>query len=396
MRIALLAPLPQERNGIADYGVHFRRALEEEGMEVLIPLRHPDQGGQPARRLTDFDWLSVDVVHAELGGGRVREYETLLRLRQRYPRLPITATVHDPERLVWRRRQHPWPLSLLMQQRSPWPQVATVLGDPFTLREERALAASLTQLVTLTQTGADALCRRLGLAPAKVSCVPHGNAVIPSVPLPPLEPLRLLYFGFIYRGKGIEDLLDALATLLKERPAWHGRIFLTLAGGTAPEITFAAQSDYLGELRERASRRGLDHCLDWQLDLPEEAIAPTIQAHHLLVLPYRESRKLAILGAQRGTSGVLAWATACGRGVIASDARAFVEETSHGNGVTYPQGDVAVLTRRLCELVDQPERLRAWAQQAAHLGAERQWRLTAQRFRQVFEQASRGHIDARR
>ena len=70
------------------------------------------------------------------------------------------------------------------------------------------------------------------------------------------EPLRLLYFGFIYRGKGIEDLLDAFATLLAQRPEWRGRIRLTLAGGSTPEITFAAQSDYLGELRERASRRG--------------------------------------------------------------------------------------------------------------------------------------------
>ncbi|MCO6722961.1 hypothetical protein KQH22_30955, partial [Streptomyces sp. Vc714c-19] len=87
---------------------------------------------------------------------------------------------------------------------------------------------------------------------------------------------------------------------LSERPDWRGRIRLTLAGGTAPEVTFAAQSDYLGELRERALRRGLNDCLDWQLDLPEEAIVTTIQAHHLLVLPYRESRKLAILGAQRG------------------------------------------------------------------------------------------------
>lgn len=396
MRIALLAPLPQERNGIADYTVHFRRALEEEGMEVLIPLRHPEQGGQPARRLTDFDWLSVDVVHAELGGGRVREYETLLRLRQRYPRLPITVTVHDPERLVWRRRQQPWPLSLLMQQRSPWPQVATVLGDPMTLLEERKLAASLTQLVTLTETGANALRQRLRLAPGKVVSIPHGNKVIPATPLPPLEPLRLLYFGFIYRGKGIEDLLDALATLLSERPELRGRIRLTLAGGTAPEITFAAQSDYLGELRERAFRRGLNDCLDWQLDLPEEAIVTTIQAHHVSVLPYRESRKLAILGAQRGTSGVLAWAMACGRGVITSDARAFAEETSHGNGVTYPEGDVTALTKRLRALIENPLQLEDWAQQAAQLGAARAWPQTAQRFRQVFEQASRGHIDAPR
>ena len=38
MRIALLAPLPPEKNGIADYASHFRNALQGLGIEVATPL----------------------------------------------------------------------------------------------------------------------------------------------------------------------------------------------------------------------------------------------------------------------------------------------------------------------------------------------------------------------
>lgn len=38
MRIALLAPLPPEQTGIADYAAHLRSALRERGLEVLTPL----------------------------------------------------------------------------------------------------------------------------------------------------------------------------------------------------------------------------------------------------------------------------------------------------------------------------------------------------------------------
>lgn len=39
MRIALLAPLPPEQTGIADYAAHLRNALIELGLEVVTPSR---------------------------------------------------------------------------------------------------------------------------------------------------------------------------------------------------------------------------------------------------------------------------------------------------------------------------------------------------------------------
>lgn len=391
MRIALIAPLPPEQNGIADYAHHFRHALLQLGVDVATPLAGvaPDAAAV-AQAVAHHDWSGYDAVHAELGGGGLREFHALAALRRHAPRLPLSATVHDPERLVWRRERLPWPLSLAAHLPSPLPQAATVLADPLTLAGERRLAQGLTRLVTLTRLGADCLTRRMCLPHGRVAVIPHGNLNVAPAPLPPPDTLRLLYFGFIYRGKGIEDLLDALAALFGHVPALRRRVRLTLAGGTAARMAFGDGDDYLAQLRARVARLGLDGNVDWRLDLPAADIPATIQAHHAMVLPYRESRKLALLGRQHGTSGALSWAAACGRGAITSDARAFAEEVATGNGAIYPQGDVAALCAQMLRLARDPALAAHWAERAAAIGRDRVWARTAQRFCHLFHDMQRG------
>lgn len=72
MRIALLAPLPPEKNGIADYANHFKTALEQLGVEVATPLTGVVGSTAAIKQaIAGFDWQGVDLVHAELGGGRL-------------------------------------------------------------------------------------------------------------------------------------------------------------------------------------------------------------------------------------------------------------------------------------------------------------------------------------
>jgi glycosyltransferase involved in cell wall biosynthesis len=385
MRIALLAPLPPEQTGIADYAAHLRSALREQGLEVLTPLEGCLDLAQQLQRLQAFDWRGVDLVHAELGGGRFAEFQALNYLRRTQPQLPLTATVHDPERLIWRRAKLFFPLTLLERLPHPLPQAAALLADPLTLYEERRLAKSMRRLITLTRLGGDCLRQRMGLKPEQVAVIAHGNLPIAPVALPPLQPLRLLYFGFIYRGKGIEDLLQALARTLAAHPQCRGQVRLTLAGGTAPEMTFDPAGNYLDGLRQLIATLHLGDVVDWQLDLPSADIPHTIQAHHVMVLPYRESKKLGFLGQMRGTSGALSWANACGRGVITSNARAFAEEVAGGNGITYQQGDIASLSDALSRLILDPQQARQWADHAADIGRQRQWASTAQRFAELFQ-----------
>ncbi|MDB6144344.1 MAG: glycosyl transferase family 1 [Pseudomonas sp.] len=389
MRIVLLAPLPPEQTGIADYAAHFSTALRELGIEVLTPLAGCHNPAQQLSRLRSFEWRGVDLVHAELGGGRFGEFQALGYLSAEQPQIPRTATVHDPERLIWRRARLFWPLTLLERLPHPLPQAAALLANPLTLHEERRLARGMSRLITLTQMGGDCLRQRMGLKPGQVAVIAHGNLPIPPAELPPLVPLRLLYFGFIYRGKGIEDLIEALALTLAANPHLRGQVRLTLAGGTAPEMTFDPAGNYLDGLRQRIRELQLDDMVDWQLDLPCAEIARSIQAHHVMVLPYRESKKLAWLGQMRGTSGALSWANACGRGVITSNARAFAEEVAGGNGVTYQQGDVESLSGHLTRLVLEPELACQWAARARESGQQREWSVTARHFSELFNAVCR-------
>lgn len=392
MRLALLSPLPPEQTGIADYAAHFRTALNHAGVDVLTPLagqRPLDTLAAAEAWVAERDWRRIDVVHAELGGGRHSEFLTLCALAKLPKRPALSATIHDPERIVWRPVNRLW----AAMEHAPFVprlarQAVALLSDPHTLWAERRLARKMDGLVALTEMGASRLAARMGLEPGRVKVIPHGTLNIPAVTLPPLSPLRLLYFGFIYSGKGIEDLIDALGKVRAEHPEQSEHVRLTIAGGTSPDIAFGAQGSYLDGLRARVESLGLSAHVDWVLDVDERDIAPLVQRHHVMVLPYRESRKLSLLGQMRGTSGALAWAIACGRGAITSDARAFAEEIKQGNGAAYPQGDVAALAAHLKSLLDQPELIGAWAQRAADLARQRVWSQTGQAFAHHFEAAS--------
>lgn len=391
MRLALLSPLPPEQTGIADYAAHFRTALNQAGVDVLTPLagqRPLDTLAAAEAWVAERDWRRIDVVHAELGGGRHSEFLTLCALSKLSRRPALSATIHDPERIVWRPVNRLW----AGLEHTPFVprlarQAVALLSDPHTLWAERRLARKMDGLVALTEMGASRLAARMGLEPGRVKVIPHGTLNIPPLPLPPPEPLRLLYFGFIYSGKGIEDLIDALGKVRAEHPEQSEHVRLTIAGGTAPDIAFGAQGSYLDGLRARVDSLGLSAHVDWVLDVDERDIAALVQRHHVMVLPYRESRKLSLLGQMRGTSGALAWAIACGRGAITSDARAFAEEIKQGNGAAYPQGDVAALAAHLKSLLDQPELIGAWARRAADLARQRVWSQTGQAFAHHFEQA---------
>ncbi len=380
---------------MADYAAHFRRALNSAAVEVFTPLlgQRPLTSLAAARAwVAERDWSRIDVVHAELGDGRHSEFFALCALAALPQRPALSATIHDPERLVWRPVNRLWRAVEKMHfVPRPLRQVLALLCDPHTLWAERRLARQLEGLATFTDTGATRLVARMRIPSSKVSVIPHGTSHIAAVPLPLRPPLRLVYVGFISQGKGIEDLVDALAQVCEQHPEHRDQVRLSLAGGMAPDATFGTQARYLDALRARVKERGLEDQVDWELDVDARDLPALIQRHHVVVLPCRESRALGWRGQMRGTSGALTWATACGRGVITSNARAFAEEIQSGNGESYPQGHVPSLAARLEGLLTEPERAQAWAAQATQLAAQRQWPAIGGRFRAHFEAVLQRH-----
>jgi len=388
VKLALLCPLPPEKNGIANYADFFSSALIGAGVDLCSPLRG-EANFTSIDEATDFvsrqDWGEIDLVHVELGGGRIREYLIIKVLRRLYPNLPITATIHDPERIIWQAVKLPWPLHKLKNNTFLY-KLAILLVDPWALNDERNTAKSLAHIITLTSTGASKLQRRMRLNEGDVSVIPHGNSHVVARELPTMRPLKLLYFGFIYKGKGIEDLIAALSKAVTENPLLRENIKLTLAGGCSPEIAFGQKTNYLSELKLQIIRLGLEDLIHWELDVSDDDISDLIQQHHVVVLPYQESTKLKLLGDMRGTSGALSWAIACGRGVITSDARSFSEEVGFGNGAVYPQGNTDKLAELITMIFDEPEVISSWAEKAQAIALEREWDKVAGKFKHLFEQ----------
>lgn len=391
MRVAFIAPLPPQKNGIADYAFVLIQHLRHLGIEIETPLAQiswPDDASAIDAKLSSIDWTRFDLVHAELGGGRTHEFNAMRWLQKNHPDLPTTATLHDPARVIW---QPPSLPTWLKKQPPILHKLWSLATNQRTLGLERAFCQALTDIIVLTHTGKSHLASKLSLAAEHIKVIPHGCQRIATIPLPalpPHAPLRLLYFGYIYRGKGIEDLIDAISLLVKQTPTLQRQLHLTIAGGSKPEIAFGGKMTYLDEVRQRLLSAGLNQKqIEWKLDIPETDIPATIQQSHLLVLPYIETKKLALLGKICGTSGVLAWANACGRGVITSNARAFSEEVSYGNGVCYPQRDIRVLAELIKQVLDYPEQITSLHESAQKIGEQRHWPKVATQYAQLFQDA---------
>lgn len=94
-------------------------------------------------------------------------------------------------------------------------------------------------------------------------------SVCDHVPEPDKGPVFAIYVGPVVKGKGIETIIDALATLRKLR------LRLRIVGHGNP--------DYLDSLRRRAMARGVMEMIDWKTlaDIPIDIISQS----HFAVLP---------------------------------------------------------------------------------------------------------------
>ena len=384
MRIALFSPLPPEASGIADYADLFRNELERAGITVEAPIpggQWPAKAGDLERLARSLDLGGYDLIHFELGGGRIRPFLMLRILLYLHPDKIFTATVHDPERLAWRA----WGMAKFERLPRRVQQVLTVLTNPISLARERQVAGRLAAMVTLTRHGADALASRMCVDRRRVHTIPHGVMLVPQTELPSLKRVRFLFFGYIFPGKGIEGLLEALVLLRQRNEAVFSDVHLTIAGGSSPSMMLRGQTDYLGQLRQLVDELGLNESVGFETDLPEARLPELIQAHHAMILPYEDSRKLSLLGRYLGSSGAAAWAIASGRGLLVTDARCMPEEIEAGNGVFFLQRNPAALADLLEQIVGNRECIEDWAACAKQLAITRSWQNVCQQFVRVFK-----------
>ena len=149
-------------------------------------------------------------------------------------------------------------------------------------------------------------------------------------------PLRLVYVGNVVRRKGLDLLLAALAPLPRQQ--WR----LAVIGSLDMEPKYAAA------LQAQVAQRGQNQNVRWLGQLPNEAVAPHLQAAQLFIMPSR----------YEGFGIVYMEALGAGLPVLATTAGAAGEMVRNGvNGYLIPPDDTAELTRHIQTLHHDRDRL---------------------------------------
>lgn len=252
----------------------------------------------------------------------------------------------------------------------------TVLTEP-TTNQRRVLeqvCRHADAIVVMTETARQRLLTGYDVDRSKVHMIPHGAATPLAAPSAsqrrPGTPPRVLTWGLLGPGKGIEWAIDAMAELRDVDP----RPEYVVAGTTHPKVRERHGEAYREMLVERAESSPVDITFD---DTYRNLMSLTelIQSADLVVLPY-DSR-------DQVTSGVLVDAVAAGRPVVSTAFPHAVELLASGAGIVVPQRDPVALGRAIRSVLTEPGRAASMEAEARRLAPGLAWPAVARRYAEL-------------
>jgi glycosyltransferase involved in cell wall biosynthesis len=213
---------------------------------------------------------------------------------------------------------------------------------------DRAMGEQASLITVHTQRMKRDLVAR-GLAPERIAVIAHGTPTMPvldpaecraRLALPP-DAKVVLFFGFIWAGKGLDFLLKVFRDVQREVP----EAFLLVAGHTRRRLW----GKYVDYLKLRARLLGFaSHSRFWGGYVAEEKVAQVYSAADVVAMPYRQEYSSA--------SGVVHQTAAMGKLMLCSRIAKFDEvETGIDPALTAPPNDRAAWTHAMVRLLRDEE-----------------------------------------
>ena len=267
-------------------------------------------------------------------------------------------------------------LELLELIDSPIVVVAhTVLSEPSPNQRlvlERVCAAA-DAVVVMTETAKARLFAGFDVDHTKISVIPHGAATPPAASTSGGREVggapRVLTWGLLGPGKGIEWAIDALAELSDRDP----RPEYVVAGATHPKVREWHGETYREMLVERAAASTAPADVSFDDTYRDLAsLTELIESADLVVLPYDSQDQV--------TSGVLVDAVAAGRPVVSTAFPHAIELLASGAGIVVPQRDPVALGRAIRSVLTDPRLAASMAAEARRLAPELAWPSVARRY----------------
>jgi glycosyltransferase involved in cell wall biosynthesis len=253
--------------------------------------------------------------------------------------------------------------------------VAPTPHQRFVLEE---VCRKASRVVVMTGAAGQRLVDKYDVDASTLSVIPHGATLPCSIghtttsqsdSLNTKQKVRLLTWGLLGPGKGIEHTISAIALV----PNLHRRLNYTVAGVTHPNVFAREGHTYRLDLARRARDLGIAELVTFDetyRDVP--TLMRFVASSSVVVLPY-DSR-------DQVTSGVLVDAVAAGRPVIASAFPHAVELLSDGAGIIVPHGDVVALAQAIRSVVEDPCLLTSMTERATSLSPSLSWTSVAEQY----------------
>ena len=261
----------------------------------------------------------------------------------------------------------------------------TLLREPNDTQRRvmQELIARSTRLVVMTERGRQMLQEVHKAPAAKIDLIPHG---IPDIPF--VDPnyykdqfgvegrTVLLTFGLLSPNKGIEQVLNALPTILAEFP----EVVYVVLGATHPHELQERGEAYRLSLEILAKKNKVEkNVIFYDRFVELEELKEFIGAADIYITPYLNEAQI--------TSGTLAYTFGAGKAVVSTPYWHAAELLAEERGILVPFGDSKAIAREVAGLLRDATRRHAMRKNAYKLGREMVWNNVARLYMRSFEQA---------
>lgn len=277
-----------------------------------------------------------------------------------------------------------WILSLLRKLSAPIiVTLHTVLKNPNSDQRDVIcdLADICDRLVVMSRMAVDFLKNIYGVPSGKIVMIPHG---IPDTSF--IDPnyfkddfglagkQLISGFGLLGPGKGIEYVIEALASVVKKCPNVH----YMYIGATHPHIIKEQGEAYRQSLMRKVRELNLSENVSFiNRFVSLEELCQYLGATDIYVTPYLNEAQI--------TSGTLAYAMGLGKAVISTPYWYAQEMLAEGRGVLVPFNNAETLAEKLINLLQNDVERNAIRKRAYQYCRSMTWKNVAQAYINLFK-----------
>ena len=260
----------------------------------------------------------------------------------------------------------------------------TVLRDPTPeYREVMHKLSNLSdKLIVMSRKAIDFLKNTYAVPDEKIAFIHHG---IPDMPF--IDPnfykdkfnvegkKVILTFGLLSPNKGVENVLQALPSVLEEHPD----VTYILLGATHPHIIKESGEEYRISLQQLVRKLNIsDHVIFHNRFVELKELCEFLGAADIYVTPYLEECQI--------TSGTLAYAMGTGKAVISTPYWYATEMLAEGRGIIVPFKNPDAIAEHIIGLLDNDMKLQTMRKKAYTFCREATWKEVSRRYLEVFSE----------